>query len=111
MYAPPPPPPLLSCSQRGAIDVLDHGVPDAAALAKWKEALNSATDLPTDRLALAKLFASAGDGVLLRLRVHVQNDNGHLAEQLDRNTGATRAPSLLPWDLTLSQGSKCQPRT
>jgi hypothetical protein len=67
--------------------VLDHGVPDAAALAKWKEALNSATDLPTDRLALAKLFASAGDGVLLRLRAHVQGDNGHLAEQLDRNTG------------------------
>ena len=43
--------------------------------------------LPTDRTALAAIFAAAGDGVLLRLRRHVENEGWHLSEQIDRNTG------------------------
>eukprot|EP00604_Paraphysomonas_vestita_P001615 CAMPEP_0174822320 /NCGR_PEP_ID=MMETSP1107-20130205/14978_1 /TAXON_ID=36770 /ORGANISM="Paraphysomonas vestita, Strain GFlagA" /LENGTH=338 /DNA_ID=CAMNT_0016040921 /DNA_START=553 /DNA_END=1566 /DNA_ORIENTATION=+ len=88
---------LAQLLYRGAIHILDHGVPNATALAKWKEAFNTSKDLPTDRTALAYLFASAADGVLLRLRVHVQNDGGHLAEQIDRNTGKQVSAEDLTW--------------
>ena len=54
----------------------------------WQKALNRETPLPTnDVVSLAKIFAAAGDGVLLRLRMHVSGENWHLYEQLDKNTG------------------------
>ena len=41
-----------------------------------------------------------GDGVMLRLRAHVEKDGFHLDEQIDRNTGEqksakVRAPDIL----------------
>lgn len=83
---------------RAASYILDNGVPDSTTLAKWAEAFNAdVKDLPTDSELLAEVFAAAGDGVLLRLRTHVQGYNWHLAEQLDRNTGAQISAEDLTW--------------
>jgi hypothetical protein len=58
------------------------------ALNMWKLALNSPDPLPASNTsALADFFAAAGDGVLLRLRFHVNGYNWHLFEQLDKITG------------------------
>jgi chitodextrinase len=75
--------------QRGASYILENGAPDSTTLSKWQEAFNKQDSkaLPTDPATLAEIFAAAGDGVMLRLREHVKNDNWHLAEQIDRNTG------------------------
>lgn len=88
---------LANLFYRGAAHVLDHGVPSAAALSAWKTAMNSASDLPTSPAALAKVFAAQGDGVLLRLRYHVQGKGFHLDEQLDRNTGIQISAKDLTW--------------
>lgn len=43
------------------------------------------------------MFLRAGDGVLLRVRHHVEPDGFHLAEQIDRNTGVQISALNLTW--------------
>ncbi len=62
----------------------------------WAKAFNTAT-LPTNKIDLANYFAAAGDSVMLRLRKHVIADGGHLAEQIDRNTGVQMSAEDLTW--------------
>ncbi len=88
---------LANLFYRGASFILDHGIPSADALSSWKLAFNSNSDLPTDQNNLAAIFAAQGDGVLLRLRTHVQSDNFHLDEQLDKNTGVQCSAENLTW--------------
>jgi len=39
----------------------------------------------------------AGDAVMYKLYNHVKNDNGHIAEQIDRNNGAQKSANDLTW--------------
>lgn len=88
---------LASVFYRAASHVLEHGAPSSQALAVWKSAINSPGALPTSASALAEVFAAQGDGVLLRLRRHVQGNDFHLDEQIDRNTGYQISASDLTW--------------
>ena len=88
---------LASLFYRGATEVLTKGVPSSTVLAAWKTAFNSPTDLPTTQAELAAVFANQGDGVLLRLRNHVEADGFHLDEQIDRNTGLQASAEDLTW--------------
>lgn len=91
---------LASLFYRAAAHVLQHGAPSAQALAVWKNAINSPSDLPTSASALAQVFAAQGDGVLLRLRRHVQGKDWHLDEQIDRNTGFQLSAEDLTWSVS-----------
>jgi glucoamylase len=91
---------LAGLFYRGASYILSHGAPNADTLAVWKKAFNTADDLPTDPVALSNIFAAQGDGVLLRLRNHVVNDNFHLDEQIDRNTGVQMSAEDLTWSVS-----------
>ena len=93
---------LAGLLYRGASYILKHGAPSSQALGVWKTAFNSPSDLPTSSAALAQVFAAQGDGVLQRLRNHVQADGFHLDEQIDRNTGQQMSASDLTWSV-----SKC----
>eukprot|EP00428_Durinskia_dybowskii_P064609 CAMPEP_0170364694 /NCGR_PEP_ID=MMETSP0117_2-20130122/5512_1 /TAXON_ID=400756 /ORGANISM="Durinskia baltica, Strain CSIRO CS-38" /LENGTH=509 /DNA_ID=CAMNT_0010619215 /DNA_START=1 /DNA_END=1530 /DNA_ORIENTATION=- len=88
---------LGSVFYRAAAHILEHGVPTTSALSVWKAAMNSPTDLPTSPSELAEVFAAQGDGVMLRLRSHVQADGFHLDEQIDRNTGSQMSAENLTW--------------
>lgn len=89
---------LASLFYRGAIDILTTGgVPSSSVLSVWQQAFNYPGSLPTSRAALAKVFASQGDGVLLRLRSHVTSGGFHLDEQIDRNTGVQLSAKDLTW--------------
>ena len=48
-----------------------------------------------DDFAMASL--KAGDAVMYRLYNHVKNDNGHIAEQIDKNTGVQKSANDLTW--------------
>lgn len=88
---------LASLFYRGASYLLQTGrLPSSTVLAVWKTAFNAQT-LPSSASALAAVFAAQGDGVLLRLRQHVLARNGHLDEQIDRNTGAQCSAEDLTW--------------
>jgi len=39
----------------------------------------------------------AGDAVMSRLYKYVKSDEGHIAEQIDRNTGAQKSAKDLTW--------------
>lgn len=88
---------LASLFYRGASHILQHGVPSASVLAEWKSAFNAPSDLPTDKATLAKVFASQGDGVMLRLRSHTEARGFHLDEQIDRNSGVQMSAKDLTW--------------
>jgi hypothetical protein len=77
--------------------ILANGVPSTDALAVWQTAFNTAAPLPTDAKSLAQVFANQGDGVMMRLRSHVEADGGHLDEQIDRNTGLQMSAKDLTW--------------
>jgi len=81
---------------RGANYILENSIPTSDALTMWAKAFNTA-NLPTNKIDLANYFAAAGDSVMLRLRKHVIADGGHLAEQIDRNTGVQMSAEDLTW--------------
>jgi glucoamylase len=73
-------------------------VPSSDVLALWADALNQDEgSLPTEAVALANVFATAGDSVLLRLRSHVTAREFHLDEQIDRDSGEQMSAKDLTW--------------
>ena len=46
---------------------------------------------------IADAFLKAGDSVMSRIEYHVRNDDYHLAEQLDKNTGIQSSARDLTW--------------
>jgi len=91
---------LASLLYRGAAEVLQKGAPSAEALGFWASAFNAPSRLDMDKLsdsALAQVFAAQADGVLLRLRAHVEPSGFHLNEQIDRNTGEEISAEDLTW--------------
>eukprot|EP00440_Ansanella_granifera_P040910 gb/GFBE01044361.1/.p1 GENE.gb/GFBE01044361.1/~~gb/GFBE01044361.1/.p1 ORF type:complete len:558 (+),score=119.96 gb/GFBE01044361.1/:1-1674(+) len=47
---------------------------------------------------LGDALVSVGDGVLLRIRHHVEDDNLHMAEQIDRESGFATSAKDLSWN-------------
>lgn len=47
--------------------------------------------------ALGEALAGAGDGVLLRIREHIKNDDFHCDEQIDKSTGKQTSAKDLTW--------------
>ena len=88
---------LAQLFYRGAQEIQDNGAPSGDALEMWKNAFSLDSDLPTDETELANVFIAAGDSVLQRLYIHVKDDDGHLAEQLDRNDGHQMSAENLTW--------------
>lgn len=89
---------LANLLYRAAASTLSHGRPTDAALAVWRKAFNSESVLTTlSDYQLAELYAAQGDGVLLRLRSHVSQDNWHLNEQIDKLYGHQKGASDLTW--------------
>lgn len=59
----------------------------------------SAAD-PTTRVAFARVLAAltlSGDGIMIRIRHHVQSNNFHLPEELNKDTGASQGAHDLTW--------------
>jgi GH15 family glucan-1,4-alpha-glucosidase len=48
-------------------------------------------------------YHGVGDGVLLRLRSHVEQDGFHLAEQIDENDGTQISAADLTWSVSISR--------
>ncbi len=88
---------LANLFYRGANYILSHGVPSSSALAQWKLAFNSPSDLPTDAKSLAQIFANQGDGVLLRIRAHTESYNFCFYEQINKDTGVQLNAKDLTW--------------
>lgn len=80
---------------RGASEVLSTQAMHPEAYAVWAPILG----LPDtfDAASTAQALAGAGDGVLMRLRHHVESGGFHLPEQIDRNSGTPMAAKDLTW--------------
>ena len=61
----------------------------------WSELLKLPEDAPMQDQV--KAMIQAGDSVLYRLYQHVKGDNGHIAEQIDRNSGVQKSANDLTW--------------
>jgi glucoamylase len=75
---------------------------DAEAEVHWRSALQTMnyniSGLSTgDAKSLGKALVTTADGVLLRVRSHVENDRFHLYEQIDRNNGTQTSVYDLTW--------------
>jgi glucoamylase len=80
---------------RAASYTLSNGVPTDEALEQFSAGLN--VDFPADAKGISQTLAAAGDSVMLRLKEHVGGDDGHLDEQIDRNTGEQMSAKDLTW--------------
>lgn len=68
---------LASLLYRGAKHILTDGMPSESALDKWAEAFNvpdNGYSFPSSQAELAQVFAAQGDGVLQRIRYHVEGN-------------------------------------
>lgn len=99
---------LAKLFYRGAIAITearDTGktILDDADYGYWEKAMNMASGslstgfITTKDINLASAMLSAGDAVMTRIYSHVKNDGGHLAEQLDRETGVQKSAKDLSW--------------
>jgi glucoamylase len=61
----------------------------------WFELLKLPESAPIDEQI--KGMIQAGDAVMYRLYQHVKGDNGHIAEQIDRNSGVQKSANDLTW--------------
>lgn len=71
------------------------GASDAVGTTAWANLLG--IDADADSIDMATAMAGAGDGVLVRLRHHVEGNGFHLTEQIDRSTGTCIAAKDLTW--------------
>lgn len=93
---------LAQLYYRGATEAanLVNVHPDVAKA--WHSALNTTSQKLTQRQletpqGLSKALASAGDGVLLRIRYHTQGLGFHMPEQIDKNSGDMTSATDLTW--------------
>jgi glucoamylase len=87
---------LANLFYRGAIQIATEGMPDSDAQELWAEVFGISS-FPSSTSDAADLFFRGGDGILLRLRSHVESDGFHLAEQIDRETGEQESAEDLTW--------------
>jgi len=84
---------------RGAIEVkASNGtLPSSEAQEAWASVFGVDSFPKDNATQAADLFLRAGDGVMLRVRAHVEPQGFHLFEQIDRNTGAQESAADLTW--------------
>eukprot|EP01006_Ploeotia_vitrea_P032267 TRINITY_DN64532_c0_g1_i3.p1 TRINITY_DN64532_c0_g1~~TRINITY_DN64532_c0_g1_i3.p1 ORF type:complete len:227 (-),score=3.77 TRINITY_DN64532_c0_g1_i3:46-726(-) len=83
---------LANVFYRGAIYIKENGLPDSNALNVWSEVFNLSNNEIT-----SETFIAAGDSVMSRIRYHVEDQNFHLHEQLNKNTGVQMSAEDLTW--------------
>ena len=86
---------LAQVLYRAASYTLENGIPSKDALAQFSAALN--TEVSGSASSVAATLAAGGDSVMLRLKEHVGEDEGHLDEQMDRNDGHQISAKDLTW--------------
>ena len=85
-------PPASAVAETAAVEA-------AVRTALAQRATLSAAD-PTTRVAFARVLAAltlSGDGIMIRIRHHVQGNNFHLPEELNKDTGASQGAHDLTW--------------
>ena len=94
---------LAELFYRGAAEAARMDAIPTALAQRWIMALSAqrgvqflSSDL-TVPANLAKALASAGDGILLRIRYHTAYLNFHQPEQIDRNSGLMTSAYDLTW--------------
>ena len=87
---------LANLFYRAATQIKTEGLPPTAAQAAWADVF-SLPSFPSSPVEAADLFLRAGDGILLRVRHHVESDGFHLAEQIDRASGEQKSAQDLTW--------------
>jgi len=80
---------------RGAAEVRATNSVSPEAYQIWKNVLDLGESFDAGEMAAA--MAGAGDGVMLRIRKHVEGEGFHLAEQLEKNTGKPMSAKDLTW--------------
>jgi glucoamylase len=87
---------LAQLYYNAAIDVLTRlrNLPEDSAMNVWANLIGKR---PSSIQEFANSLLSLGDGVLLRIRYHVENSGFHLSEQLDRNSGFQLSAKDLTW--------------
>jgi glucoamylase len=87
---------LAELFYKGASATLNEEVQlDMQARREWTGLFKIAEDAGS--LELAEAFLKAGDAILNRLYKYVKNDDGHIAEQIAKNSGAQTSAKDLTW--------------
>jgi glucoamylase len=87
---------LAKTFYQGATTLMEsNGFEEEEDKLAWFDLLKLPQDASFDRQVEAAI--GAGDSVMYRLFQHVKGDNGHIAEQIDRNTGAQKSANDLTW--------------
>eukprot|EP00437_Effrenium_voratum_P038501 CAMPEP_0181469382 /NCGR_PEP_ID=MMETSP1110-20121109/37989_1 /TAXON_ID=174948 /ORGANISM="Symbiodinium sp., Strain CCMP421" /LENGTH=589 /DNA_ID=CAMNT_0023594285 /DNA_START=77 /DNA_END=1847 /DNA_ORIENTATION=+ len=92
---------LLSASlamllYRMSAAAFEHGPLDASTYALLQKATHIESGLSGN--ALAEALLGAGDGVMLRIKHHVQATDLHMAEQISRHDGSMTSAKDLTWN-------------
>lgn len=81
---------------QGALTLMEsNGFQDEDDRQAWFDLLSLPQTASFDTQVEAAI--GAGDAVMYRLYQHVKSDNGHIAEQIDRNNGAQKSAKDLTW--------------
>ena len=86
---------LAELLYRGASEMRTASFVTDEDVSTWISVLG--LDSSSSKSDVADAMAGAGDGVLFRVRKHVESGGFHLAEQLDRNTGESKSANDLTW--------------
>lgn len=87
---------LAQSYYNSGIDVFERlkALPDNEAMDFWSKLIGTK---PGNISEFGKAMLTLGDGVLFRIRAHVEGGDFHLPEQLDRNTGSYLSAKDLTW--------------
>ncbi len=86
---------LAKTFYQGASSALNQGFEQVEDKHAWHDLLKINRD--ASKLEFAQAAMNAGDSVMYRLYKYVKNDGGHIAEQIDRNSGPQKSAKDLTW--------------
>ena len=86
---------LAKTFYQGATVALTQGFEAEEDKQAWSELLKM--DKESSAVDFAQAAMDAGDAVMYRLYKYVKNDNGHIAEQIGRNSGLQTSAKDLTW--------------
>ncbi|CAE7508064.1 GAA [Symbiodinium sp. CCMP2592] len=87
---------LATLLYRMSFAAFEHGPLDASSYALLQKATHIEAGLSGN--ALAEALMGAADGVMLRIKHHVQATDLHMAEQINRNDGSMTSAKDLTWN-------------
>ncbi len=87
---------LAKTFYQGALTLMEsNGFEEEEDRKAWFDLLTLPESASFDKQVEAAI--GAGDAVMYRLYQHVKGDNGHIAEQIDRNNGVQKSANDLTW--------------